>query len=56
MQLSYLEERYNYLQGKGFPVYGAVITGPTKELLKLREEADFIDVQVAMKLTVYELD
>ncbi|UYZ22726.1 anti-sigma factor [Mesobacillus jeotgali] len=35
--LSHLEERYNYLKKEGFQVYGAVVTGPVKELLKLRE-------------------
>lgn len=35
--LSHLEERYNYLMKEGFQVYGAVVTGPVKELLKLRE-------------------
>ena len=35
---SYLEERYQYLQENGFQVYGAVVTGPTKEVLKLCSE------------------
>ncbi len=35
--LSYLEERYNYLMKEGFQVYGALVTGPVKELLKLKE-------------------
>lgn len=35
--LSNLEERYNYLKKEGFQVYGAVVTGPVKELLKLKE-------------------
>lgn len=35
--LSHLEERYNYLRKEGFQVYGAVVTGPVKELLKLKE-------------------
>ena len=34
----YLEERMNYLEDNGFYHYGAVITGPTKELLQLQEE------------------
>jgi hypothetical protein len=34
--LSFLDERYQYLQKNGFTVYGAVITGPVKELLKLQ--------------------
>lgn len=44
--LSYLEERYNWLQTNGFQVYGAVVTGPTKELLKLREEIGIHEVQL----------
>jgi hypothetical protein len=35
--LSHLEKRYDYLMKEGFQVYGAVVTGPVKELLKLRE-------------------
>ncbi|WP_251009531.1 MULTISPECIES: anti-sigma factor [unclassified Bacillus (in: firmicutes)] len=35
--LSHLEERYDYLMKEGFQVYGAVVTGPVKELLKLKE-------------------
>jgi hypothetical protein len=35
--LTHLEERYNYLRNEGFQVYGAVVTGPVKELLKLKE-------------------
>lgn len=31
-------ERYAYLQEKGVRIYGAVLTGPTKELLKLQAE------------------
>lgn len=34
---NYLQERYNYLQENGFQTYGAVVTGPVKELLKLKE-------------------
>lgn len=36
--LDHLEERHNYLKENGFSVYGAVVTGPVKELLKLKEE------------------
>lgn len=32
-----LQERYDYLQENGVQVYGVVVTGPVKELLKLRE-------------------
>jgi len=37
----HLPEKYKYLQEKGFTVYGAVVTGPVKELLKL-QDATFI--------------
>ncbi|MCC3355647.1 anti-sigma factor [Bacillus sp. REN16] len=39
--LGHLKEKYQYLQEEGFTVYGAVVTGPVKELLKLKE-ASFI--------------
>jgi hypothetical protein len=35
--LGYLEKRHAYLEENGFQVYGAVVTGPVKELLKLKE-------------------
>lgn len=38
LQTSHLEERYNYVKENGFQVFGAVVTGPVKELLKLQEE------------------
>lgn len=44
--LTNLPERYDYLKSKGFKVYGAVVTGPTKELLKLREETGIHEVQL----------
>ncbi|MBD8069511.1 anti sigma factor C-terminal domain-containing protein [Bacillus sp. PS06] len=44
--LRYLEERHSYLKENGFQVYGAVVTGPVKELLKLKEEETFRGVQV----------
>lgn len=44
--LSYLEERYEYIQSNGFEVYGAVVTGPTKELLKLRAENGIYQFQL----------
>ncbi|MFC0470691.1 anti sigma factor C-terminal domain-containing protein [Halalkalibacter kiskunsagensis] len=34
---NHLQERYDYLNNEGFQVYGAVVTGPVKELLKLQE-------------------
>ncbi|MFF2530126.1 anti-sigma factor [Brevibacillus sp. NPDC058079] len=33
-----IAERYNYMQQNGVRIYGAVLTGPTKELLKLKAE------------------
>lgn len=33
----YLQERVDYLNDEGFQVYGAVVTGPVKELLALKE-------------------
>ncbi|WP_453992983.1 anti-sigma factor [Bacillus nitroreducens] len=41
-----LEERYSYLKENGFVVYGAVVTGPVKELLKLKEEQGLRNIQV----------
>lgn len=35
--LDHLPEKYKYLKEKGFTVYGAVVTGPVKELLKLQD-------------------
>ncbi|MDR6226175.1 anti-sigma factor [Desmospora profundinema] len=32
------EERFRYVEQNGVQIYGAVITGPTKEVLKLKEE------------------
>lgn len=34
--LGHLVEKYQYLNEKGFTIYGAVVTGPVKELLKLK--------------------
>jgi Sigma factor regulator C-terminal/Sigma factor regulator N-terminal len=34
-----LSKRIDYLESNGFQHYGVVITGPTKEVLKLKEEA-----------------
>ena len=33
-----IAERYQYMQKNGVRIYGAVLTGPTKELLKLQQE------------------
>lgn len=38
LSLGHLEEKYQYLNEEGFTVYGAVVTGPVKELLKLQHE------------------
>lgn len=35
--LHFLEQRYQYLKENGFQAYGAVITGPVKEILKLQQ-------------------
>jgi len=35
--LGHLENKYKFLNEKGFTVYGAVVTGPVKELLKLKD-------------------
>lgn len=35
--LGHLKQKYQYLNENGFTVYGAVVTGPVKELLKLQE-------------------
>lgn len=37
LQTEHLQERYDYVNEKGFQTYGAVVTGPVKELLKLQE-------------------
>jgi len=44
--LPHLEEQYNYIVENGFTVYGAVVTGPTKELLKLKDEPLIQGVQL----------
>jgi hypothetical protein len=44
--LDHLQERYDYLIKEGFTVYGAVVTGPVKELLKLKEIEGIHGVQV----------
>lgn len=35
--LPHLQERYDYIQENGFVTFGAVVTGPVKELLKLQD-------------------
>ncbi|WP_421382083.1 anti sigma factor C-terminal domain-containing protein [Bacillus salacetis] len=44
--LDHLQERYDYLKKEGFTVYGAVVTGPVKELLKLKDIEGIHGVQV----------
>ncbi len=41
-----LSKRIDYLETNGFKHYGVVITGPTKEILKLREEPWVGDLKV----------
>lgn len=42
----YLQERVDYLNDEGFQAYGAVVTGPVKELLKLQEKEEIHSVQL----------
>lgn len=44
--LYYLQERYDYLKKNGFTVYGAVVTGPVKELLKLKDVKEIRGAQL----------
>ena len=44
--LSALQEQYAYIQEEGFTAYGAVVTGPVKELLKLKELETIQGVQL----------
>mgnify|MGYP005828623291 CR=1 FL=1 len=41
-----LSEKIDYLKENGFSHYGAVITGPTKEILQLREEEWIAELEV----------
>ncbi|WP_456276331.1 anti-sigma factor [Bacillus sp. AK128] len=41
-----LDERIDYLNKNGFQHYGAVITGPTKEILKLKDEEWIAELEV----------
>lgn len=43
---SHFEERIQFLEDNGFMVYGAVVTGPSKELLKLKELNEIGGVQL----------
>lgn len=42
----HFQERIEYLEQNGFKVYGAVVTGPTKELLRLQELEEIQGVQL----------
>ncbi|WP_409272271.1 anti sigma factor C-terminal domain-containing protein [Neobacillus sp. SCS-31] len=44
--LRFLQERHDYLKENGFKVYGAVVTGPVKELLKLQDLKTIQSAQV----------
>lgn len=37
LKTEHLQERYDYINEHGFKAYGAVVTGPVKELLKIQE-------------------
>jgi|GEM_PF-1148307 len=41
-----IEERIEFLEDEGFIVYGAVVTGPSKELLRLQEIEEIRGVQI----------
>lgn len=46
LNTEHLQERADYLRSEGFKAYGAVVTGPVKELLKLREMEGIRSVQL----------
>lgn len=46
LNTEYLQERADYLREEGFKAYGAVVTGPVKELLKLQELDEVRSVQL----------
>jgi hypothetical protein len=50
--LSHLKKKHEYLNKKGFTVYGAVVTGPVKELLKL-QDAPFIQGEQLGKVELW---
>ena len=41
-----LPKRVQYLNEHGIKHYGAVVTGPTKEVLKLKDEGKISDLEV----------
>lgn len=53
--LDHLQARYDYLKNNGFQVYGAVVTGPVKELLKLKDVKEISNVQLG-KLDYWNWD
>lgn len=46
LNTNHLQERYDYLHDEGFQAYGAVVTGPVKELLKLKDVKEIRSVQL----------
>lgn len=46
LHTQYLQERLDYLRKEGFQAYGAVVTGPVKELLRLQEIESIRSVQL----------
>ena len=42
----HLQERYDYLKKEGFQAFGAIVTGPVKELLKLKEVDEIHSAQL----------
>ncbi|WP_186579449.1 anti-sigma factor C-terminal domain-containing protein [Aquibacillus kalidii] len=50
-----LQEKYNFINENGFTVYGAVVTGPVKELLKL-QDADFVQGEQLGEVELWNWD
>lgn len=46
LSTEHLQERADYLREEGFQAYGAVVTGPVKELLKLQEVEGIRSIQL----------
>lgn len=51
----HLPEKYKYIKEKGFTVYGAVVTGPVKELLKL-QDATFVQGEQLGEVELWNWD
>lgn len=51
----HLPEKYKYLKENGFTVYGAVVTGPVKELLKL-QDATFVQGEQLGEVELWNWD